>query len=104
MIPPPNDILTEAYNLTNGARQDDYAHPSVNLGRTAACWSVIFGIKVTAQQVALAQIALKMCRQIHKHTKDNLTDIAGWARCAYLVTEANYDDELGALVEADNSK
>ncbi len=82
------DILAEAYELTNGARQSDYAHPSVNLGRTAAIWSVIFGIEITSDQVALAMIGVKIARQVHKRTRDNVVDIAGWARCAQLCIEA----------------
>ncbi len=82
------DILAEAYDLTTNARQGDYSHPHENLGRTAAIWSVIFGIDVSAQQVALAMIAVKMARQVHKEKRDNLVDIAGWARCAQLCIEA----------------
>ena len=37
--------------------------------------------------VAMMQILLKLSREGHKHGRDNLTDIAGYARCAQMVHE-----------------
>ncbi len=93
-----DDILAEAYALTAGDRQSDYAHPSVNLGRTAAIWSVILKTDISAQQVALCMIGVKIARQVHKETRDNIVDIAGWARCAQLCIEAQMNAENKALL------
>lgn len=76
------NILQEADRITSahGARPDDYGHPRDNLRLTAALWEPILGVDVTAEQVALCMIQLKIARQLHKAGRDNLTDIAGWAR------------------------
>lgn len=76
------NILQEADRLTSasGDRPGDYGHPRENLTLTAKLWSPILGVEVTAEQVALCQVQLKIARQCHKPKRDNLTDIAGWAR------------------------
>lgn len=68
-------------NIADTDRQEDYGDPSINLARIARLWSVLLGVTVTSEQVGLCLIAVKISRQIHKHKPDNLTDIAGYARC-----------------------
>jgi hypothetical protein len=48
--------------------------------RTAKFWSEILGLPVTPEQVALCMIAVKMSREVNAHKRDNLVDIAGYAR------------------------
>lgn len=84
------NILAEADRLTgaHGDRPDDYGHPSENLQLTADLWSPILGVEVTAEQVALCMIQLKIARELHKPGRDNLVDIAGWARTIERLDEA----------------
>ena len=91
------NILQEADRLTSasGARPDDYGHPRDNLEQTAALWTPILytkeqraqGCSVTAEQVALCMVQLKVSRQLHKGGRDNLVDIAGWARTIERLSE-----------------
>jgi len=42
-------------------------------------WSAILGIDVTAEQVGLCMIAVKISRMCHAIKHDSLVDIAGYA-------------------------
>jgi hypothetical protein len=84
-------ILDEAKRITATLRQDDYGHPTDDFTRTARMWSGILasklyeGERVTAMDVPLCMIAAKLARQAHRHKRDNLVDIAGYARTAAMI-------------------
>lgn len=75
----------EAQDITTGARQQAYGHPLDNLTRVSKLWSAILGVEVTAEQVALCLVALKLSRECNRHSPDNLVDIAGYANVIYLM-------------------
>lgn len=88
----PNEtVLAEAIRITDGARQSDYGHPRDDFSRTALMWTGILGgrlrdgAEVTAGDVPLCMIAVKLARQSHRHKRDNLVDIAGYSRTAAMV-------------------
>jgi len=74
------DILTEA-RLVVGERREAYDDCRRNFERIARMWSVVLGMDVTAEQVALCMIAMKVARETFKHSRDNIVDIAGYADC-----------------------
>lgn len=84
-------ILDTAKRITSGERQEDYGHPSDDFERAAQMWTAILGEKlhpqekVTADDIPLCMIAVKLARQAHRHKRDNLVDIAGYARTAAMV-------------------
>lgn len=84
-------ILDEAKRITTTVRHGDYGHPSDDFARTARMWSGILaeklrpGVAITAMDVPLCMIAVKLARQAHRHKRDNLVDIAGYARTAAMV-------------------
>ena len=84
-------ILDEAKRLTDGSRQADYGHPRDDFARTAGMWNGILAAKlrdgaaITAMDVPLCLVAVKLARQAHRHKRDNLVDIAGYARTAAMV-------------------
>ncbi len=88
---PPESVLDEAKRITAADRQTDYGHPRDDFARTAAMWTAILarrlrdGEALTAMDVPLCMIALKVARQTHRHKRDNLVDIAGYARTAAMV-------------------
>jgi hypothetical protein len=43
-------------------------------------WAATFGWDVTGEDVALAMVLFKVARAKAGHTRDNLVDIAGYAR------------------------
>lgn len=90
-LPAVGTILDEAKHLTGngGERNDSYDHPFPNFSKIADAWSIIFGVKVTPRQVALAMILMKVVRDNHKAKRDNLVDIAGYARCIERLEEWN---------------
>lgn len=88
-VPVGESILDEASRLTAGARMQDYAPAAINHGRCAALWSTYLGKEVTADDVCLMMILLKIARGMHKVTRDTLVDIAGYARNVEQIGEFN---------------
>ena len=74
------NILEEAASLVDGDRAMDYGHPKKDFERVALMWSAILGTDIEPDQVPLCMIALKLSRQTHKPKRDNIVDIAGYAR------------------------
>ena len=84
-------VLAEALRITSTERHDDYGHPADDFARTADMWTGILagklsdGVCISAMDVPLCMIAVKLARQSHCHRRDNLVDIAGYARTAAMV-------------------
>jgi hypothetical protein len=74
-----SDILAEARQLTQGDRNTDYGHPLDDYEKTARLWSVVLGVEVTPAQAALCMCCVKISREINRHKRDNLVDLAGYA-------------------------
>jgi len=87
--PRPVSVLAEASHVTSGARQNDYGHPRDDFARTAAMWNGVLAAKlrapITAMDIPLCMIAVKLAREAHRHKRDNLVDIAGYARTAAMI-------------------
>ncbi|QNN25113.1 DUF4406 domain-containing protein [Planctomycetales bacterium ZRK34] len=89
--PPTVPVLDEAAELTSGQRNADYGHPREDFGRTAQMWNGVLaeklreGQQIEAMDVPLCMIAVKLARQAHRHKRDNLVDIAGYARTAAMI-------------------
>lgn len=81
------NVLQEADWITSVDRQKDYGHPRDDFGRTAQIWSAILGIPITAEQVGLCMIGVKLARQVHRPKRDNLIDVAGYARTLEMLAE-----------------
>lgn len=78
-------ILEEASAAVGGPRQADYGPPEQNLTTIANLWGEYLGIPVTATDVCMLMVLLKVARaSTHGPTRDTLVDIAGYARCAEL--------------------
>jgi len=85
-------ILTEAMECTSGDRRRDYDHARPNHERIAGYWNAhlrAVGITGTlsAADVAMMMILLKVARQARTPKRDNLVDIAGYARCVSQIEE-----------------
>ena len=76
---PPESVLLEADRLINSDRRADYGGVQESFAAIAAGWSLIIGSEVSAVQVALCMTWLKTMREVHKHQRDNLVDLAGYA-------------------------
>lgn len=79
------DLTSVAQSLVDGDRQSDYGHPLDNFTRIAAVWSVILGVPVSAEQVALCMVGVKIGREVNRHTEDNVTDGIGYFKTLDMV-------------------
>jgi hypothetical protein len=73
------DLLEHAAELVNRRRRE-YGEPADVFEAVAKRWSLLFGIKVTAAQVVVALLDLKLVRLSRdpKHL-DSIIDVAGYA-------------------------
>lgn len=79
--------LTEALRITRGDRQESYGPPRQDFIRTAAIWSAILGYPIPPTMVPLFMIGLKVSREVNKHKRDNLVDIAGYVNTLDMLYE-----------------
>ena len=85
-------ILTEANKIVNGARNEAYGTPEDNFKKIASYWSSYLGKEVSAHDVAIMMILLKVARtQSGTGSMDNYIDIAGYAACAGEIYKAMED-------------
>lgn len=84
-------ILQEAHRLTHGPRRADYGHPLDDYTRTAALVSAMLAHKLkeplTAHEMALAMVCVKLSREMHTPKRDNATDGAGYFWVAHACLE-----------------
>ncbi len=81
-------ILIEANNTVHYDRMEKYGHPLDDYTRTAALWSAILGVEITAEQALLCMVTMKLSRECNGHLRDNLVDAAGYLECLDLsITE-----------------
>lgn len=74
--------LLEAWKLTHGDRKASYGQVELSFARYAKIFSGLLGKKLntdlTAADVALLMIALKLGRQANKQSSDNVVDAFGY--------------------------
>ena len=75
------DILEEASNIINGARQEEYGKPEDSFQKIADYWSTYLDHPISPQDVSLMMILLKVARvpEGKKASRDTMVDIAGYA-------------------------
>jgi hypothetical protein len=73
-----------------GDRNDDYGDPKPDFERIATVFSGLLGEKlkspITAAEIPLLMIGLKLCREMHKPKRDNMVDVAGYGLCHEWIT------------------
>ena len=80
-------ILEEAQRITSGGRQTDYGHALDDYTRTAELWTALLrhklkpGESVEWGDAIRCMVAVKLSRDVHRMTRDNMVDAAGYARC-----------------------
>lgn len=79
--------IEEAKKIIHGERNEDYGPMKEQFNKTAIMWSVILNQNVTAHQVCLCMMALKLNREAFKTKPDNLIDAIGYAEIACLIKE-----------------
>ena len=81
------EALREAAKIISSDRNKQYGPPEDNFDRTAKIWSVILGIPISNEDVAMMMVGLKVARYASKsgYQPDTWIDIAGYAGCGYEV-------------------
>ena len=76
-------ILTEALEIINGERQDQYGNPEDSFEVIADLWNSILGPSyVTPRDVCLLMALFKLGREVHQKKRDNLIDAVGYLALA----------------------
>lgn len=93
----------EAARIVLGPRGAYYDTPLKNLGRAGLMWSGILqgklrpGQIVTAEDVALCMVGLKLAREAFRHKRDNITDAHGYLMTLDMIrAERDTESEHGA--------
>lgn len=77
---PRQEIIEEALRLINGDRADTYGPPEKNFQRIAELWSPILGREISAVEVGLCLIQLKVARSVTSpQHRDNFVDLVGYS-------------------------
>lgn len=101
----PRDIAMYAAELVTGDRQIDYDHPLDNFTRAGKIWEAILGVPVTAEQVALCMVGVKIARESNKAKLDNTIDGIGYFLTLAMVQQerAERDREIERDMADDTS-
>ena len=71
----------EGHRLTTTARQATYGLPEDDYKRTVGAFNALTGKDLTVAQGMLFMVCVKLSREAHQHTRDNLADGIGYLNC-----------------------
>lgn len=83
------ELLHDTADLIDGIKAKEYGDPDISFRNIAIMWSTYLGVPISQMDVGLMMVLLKVVRNNHKHKKDNLVDI-----CGYAALVGSYEDEL----------
>lgn len=66
-------------------RAEHYGDPTPNMERTAELWSAYLGVPLTAHDVSICMILVKVSRARVSYHSDNYEDMIGYAEIARMV-------------------
>lgn len=93
------NVLQEADRLVSGARRTTYGSPQLNWRAITDVWNVFLRAKlrdhcvITPRDACMLMVLMKTIREgTGLPKRDNLIDIAGYARCAEIIADAESDE------------
>lgn len=76
----PENVLEEAQRIIYGDREKTYGHPAKNLTTTASFWGEYLGTQITAKDVCVMMMLLKIARLRNDiNHRDSVVDTCGYA-------------------------
>jgi hypothetical protein len=92
------EIISEAYNLITGQRQNDYDHPLEDYSRTVDIFRAITGINLSAEEGIMFMVSMKLSRLANElnnelNVPDNTRDAIGYLGCLNMVRHKLRDDQ-----------
>lgn len=94
-----DEILDTAQNIINGDRRDDYGSARQSFETIAALWAPILGREVTAVEVSLCMIGLKVARALAGPEKrDSWIDMCGYAALGGELADEDHKNRARAAV------
>ena len=85
----PESVCAEADRLVSTDRQGDYGHPAEDYARTVAIFKLMTGKELTPEEGVTFMMCVKLSREAHKHKRDNIVDLCGYAKCREMIIERN---------------
>jgi|TARA_B100001093_G_scaffold371855_1_gene356812 hypothetical protein len=85
------EYLDTAAKIVTGQRQHDYGDKYQNHKNIAKLWSSYLDYEISAHDVAICMLLVKIARIKHRPTKDCYIDMAGYAAIAGEIQD-NEDD------------
>jgi Domain of unknown function (DUF6378) len=79
---PDKDVLTEAFDLINGERREQYGDMHESFTRVALLWGAYMGHPINMLDVTNMMVLLKVSRAKNKYHRDSYVDICGYAAIA----------------------
>ena len=99
-------VLDEAKGHVYGDRGADYGHPADDHGKVAGAMTALLkdklrpGVELTALDVELFMVLIKMSRLTHKYKRDSVVDIAGYAATMEMSEQRRREAE-DALIQSE---
>lgn len=88
-------VAAEADRLVSTDRQGDYGHPYDDYTRVSEMARILELDVYTPEGAALFMVLVKISRESNRHKRDNLVDIAGYAKVLELIHEVIEGDYGG---------
>ena len=87
------EYLEEAAKIVTGQRQFDYGNKYENHKNISDLWSAYLGKEVSAHDVAICMLLVKVARLKHRTTEDCYIDMAGYAAIAGEIQDKDDDTD-----------
>ena len=87
------EYLDTAAKIVTGQRQRDYGNKYENHKNISDLWSAYLGKEVSANDVAICMLLVKVARLKHRTTEDCYIDMAGYAAIAGEIQDKDDDTD-----------
>ena len=86
------EYLDTAAKIVSGQRQHEYGDKYQNHNNIAKLWSAYLDYNISAHDVAICMMLVKVARLKHRTTQDCYIDMAGYAAIAGEINDRKEDD------------